>query len=62
MPSDSRNSKATGLFFKFHCQIWLPHLQTSPLFPGNLYLIQNSPAVKKVCGPKKGHCEKRCKI
>jgi len=26
------------------------------------YLIQNSPAVKKVCGPKKGNCEKRCEI
>jgi len=24
-------------------------------------LIQNSPAVKKVCGPK-GHCEKNCEI
>jgi len=27
-----------------------------------VYLIQNSPAVKKVCGPKKGHSEKRCEI
>jgi len=25
-------------------------------------LIQNSPAVKKVCGPQEGHCEKRCEI
>jgi len=25
-------------------------------------LIQNSPAVKKVCGPEEGHCEKRCEI
>jgi len=22
----------------------------------------NSPAVKKVCGPQEGHCEKRCEI
>jgi len=26
------------------------------------YLIQNSPAVKKGCGTKKGHSEKRCEI
>jgi len=25
-------------------------------------LIQNSPAVKKVCIPQEGHCEKRCEI
>jgi len=23
---------------------------------------KNSPAVKKVCGPQEGHCEKRCEI
>ena len=23
---------------------------------------KNSPAVKKVCGPQKGHCEIRCEI
>jgi len=22
-----------------------------------VYIIQNSPAVKKVCGPQEGHCE-----
>ena len=27
-----------------------------------LYLIQNSQAVKKVCGPQKGYGEKRCEI
>ena len=26
------------------------------------YLIQNSQAVKKVCGPEKGYGEKRCEI
>ena len=26
------------------------------------YLIQNSQAVKKVCGPQKGYGEKRCEI
>jgi len=25
-------------------------------------LIQNSSAVKKVCGPEEGHCEKRYEI
>jgi len=25
-------------------------------------LIQNSPTVKKVCGPQEGHCEKNCEI
>ena len=29
---------------------------------GYIYLIQNSQAVKKVCGPKKGYGEKRCEI
>ena len=28
----------------------------------NLYLIQNSQAVKKECGPQKGYGEKRCEI
>ena len=28
----------------------------------NTYLIQNSQAVKKVCGPQKGYGEKRCEI
>ena len=28
----------------------------------NLYLIQNSQAVKKECGPEKGYGEKRCEI
>ena len=27
-----------------------------------LYLIQNSQAVKKECGPQKGYSEKRCEI
>ena len=31
-------------------------------FHGTLYLIQNSQAVKKVCGPQKGYGEKRCEI
>ena len=28
----------------------------------NIYLIQNSQAVKKQCGPQKGYGEKRCEI
>ena len=28
----------------------------------NINLIQNSQAVKKVCGPQKGYGEKRCEI
>ena len=27
-----------------------------------IYLIQNSQAIKKVCGPQKGYGEKRCEI
>ena len=27
-----------------------------------IHLIQNSQAVKKVCGPQKGYGEKRCEI
>ena len=30
--------------------------------PVKAYLIQNSQAVKKVCGPQKGYGEKRCEI
>ena len=30
--------------------------------PDNIYLIQNSQAVKKECGPEKGYGEKRCEI
>jgi len=29
---------------------------------GTVYLIQNRPAVKKVCGPQECCCEKRCEI
>ena len=32
------------------------------LWPANTYLIQNSQAVKKVCGPQKGYGEKRYEI
>ena len=28
----------------------------------DIYLIQNSQAVKKECGPEKGYGEKRCEI
>ena len=31
-------------------------------FYGITYLIQNSQAVKKECGPEKGYGEKRCEI
>ena len=31
-------------------------------YPAIDYLIQNSQAVKKECGPKKGYGEKRCEI
>ena len=30
--------------------------------PVNINLIQNSQAVKKVCGPQKDYGEKRCEI
>ena len=32
------------------------------IFSCYYYLIQNSQAVKKVCGPQKGYGEKRCEI
>ena len=32
------------------------------IFMCTVYLIQNSQAVKKVCGPQKGYGEKRCEI
>ena len=32
------------------------------LIKSYIYLIQNSQAVKKVCGPQKGYGEKRCEI
>ena len=38
--------------------LWLGY--TNPKI--NEYLIQNSQAVKKVCGPQKGYGEKRCEI
>ena len=34
----------------------------NPFMYRNVYLIQNSQAVKKVCGPQKGYGEKRCEI
>ena len=37
-----------------------PHkLNVAPVI---IYLIQNSQAAKKVCGPQKGYGEKRCEI
>ena len=38
-----------------------PH-DTLPCVLIYIYLIQNSQAVKKVCGPQKGYGEKRCEI
>ena len=35
---------------------------TSPKEVSYIYLIQNSQAVKKQCGPEKGYGEKRCEI
>ena len=37
-------------------------LPRGPACPKQLHLIQNSQAVKKVCGPQKGYGEKRCEI
>ena len=41
---------------------YTPSLYRSYLSAGKVYLIQNSQAVKKVCGPQKGYGEKRCEI
>ena len=52
----------TGIIHIFH-RDWI---DCSSAFPTVLclycYLIQNSQAVKKVCGPQKGYGEKRCEI
>ena len=37
-------------------------MQYDGCFPVTFYLIQNSQALKKVCGPQKGYGEKRCEI
>ena len=36
--------------------------RNSAAHPSYINLIQNSQAVKKVCGPQKGYGEKRCEI
>ena len=38
------------------------HMNTIIMLNVNYYAIQNSQAVKKVCGPQKGYGEKRCEI
>ena len=43
--------------------VWMVLLEISVKMVGvKLYLIQNSQAVKKQCGPQKGYGEKRCEI
>ena len=57
-------------FYKWFCKhihhiLCLPYdYQDRQLkaFSVNTNLIQNSQAVKKVCGPQKGYGEKRCEI
>ena len=43
---------------------WIGHARLLAEVPSTSteYLIQNSQAVKKVCGPQKGYGEKRCEI
>ena len=40
----------------------VPKTEIHPDLGVIIYLIQNSQAVKKVCGPQKGYGEKRCEI
>ena len=40
----------------------IPIMNPLSWFMIHIYLIQNSQAVKKVCGPQKGYGEKRCEI
>ena len=40
------------------CSVWHRRFHCT----GKTNLIQNSQAVKKVCGPQKGYGEKRCEI
>ena len=39
-----------------------PYYEPTTVVHDNNNLIQNSQAVKKVCGPQKGYGEKRCEI
>ena len=42
-----------------HFNYWVTFIAMKPYTE---YLIKNSQAVKKRCGPHKGHGEKRCEI
>ena len=53
----------SSLFQYFLSSAMVPTLVEIPIFVYLLFnLIQNSQAVKKVCGPQKGYGEKRCEI
>ena len=52
--------KEYNLYGKFHNCI--KKCITIALCRSIYYLIQNSQAAKKVCGPQKGYGEKRCEI
>ena len=62
LPTDerttNRTSKALGLLWD-----WVEDtISVTGFDKVNTNLIQNSQAVKKVCGPQKGYGEKRCEI
>ena len=48
-------------FFTYHC-LHQAHANYFEYAVVSSYLIQNSQAVKKKCGPEKGYGEKRCEI
>ena len=54
-------SATTSLYMKLsvHSIVIVP---TFISYSCKYYLIQNSQAVKKECGPEKGYSEKRCEI
>ena len=47
---------------EFVYEVGLLHKFSLQGIPVDLYLIQNSQVVKKVCGPQKGYGQKRCEI
>jgi len=56
---------SNNFYFNRIARIWnvLPVVDCNLNIPTiKFHLIQNSPAVKKVCGPQEGHCKKRCEI
>ena len=50
------------MFVTLYKSLVRPVIEYGNTIWGTYYLIQNSQAVKKQCGPQKGYGEKRCEI